>query len=427
MRARSDLAVVAAAFLVAVSGCTPGGGGGGTPPPGSPQISAVNPSHGAAGQAVTMDGANFETDRNLDSVFFGQAQAVVLSATTTEVVCQVPGGVPAGAVQITVTTRSGTSSAAAFTIDPQSAGAPSISSLSPSTGAIGAAVAILGTGFDPSAAGNLVSFNGTRASVRAATSTRIDTTVPSGATSGQVVVETSVGTSNGVTFTVTSSQPASQGNVGSMAGAFLTASQYTSMLVEVGYIQGKAPDQNALNVLQTRLNARCQKPGGIRVVVDGAIPDQGITTWALSDLARVEQQYRTSYSAGNTAVLYFLYVNGGYAGDTTSGATLGLSYTGSSIGVFKDNVIYTKGNPRNRSAVEDSVIVHEAGHNLGLVNIGIPMVTPHEDAQHPGHCSNQACVNYWAVDTNVAPNLLSTIPNDWDAACLSDMHAAGGK
>jgi hypothetical protein len=420
-------AVAAAVVLsVAAAGCGPGSGSG-AQSGAAPVISAIGPDHGAVGQAVTIDGANFETDRALDSVFFGSAQAAVLSATTAEVVCQVPAGAATGSVPVTVSTRSGTSNAVSFTVDPQGAGAPSIRSLSPASGAIGTAVAILGSNFDPTAAGDTVTFNGTRATLVAASATRIDTSVPAGATSGQVVVRTAAGTSNGVTFTVTSTQPSSLGNVGSHATDYLGAVPYSSLLVEVDWIQGEDPDQNALNLLEQRLNERCRKPGGITIKLDSVIPAQGITTWRLSDIQALERRYRGSYSAGNTAVLYFLYLNGGYEDDTSTSQTLGISYTGSSICIFKDSVRVTRGNPANRSAVEDSVLVHEAGHNLGLVNIGVPMQSPHEDSAHSGHCTNTSCVNYWAVDTSLSPRLLSTIPNQWGQECLADLHAAGGK
>ena len=45
-----------------------------------------------------------------------------------------------------------------------------------------------------------------------------------------------------------------------------------------------------------------------------------------------------------------------------------------------------------------AVVSHEFGHVLGLVNQGLPMVEPHEDAAHPGHDAGEDCLMYWAFD-----------------------------
>ncbi len=77
--------------------------------------------------------------------------------------------------------------------------------------------------------------------------------------------------------------------------------------------------------------------------------------------------------------------------------------------------------------IEEAVLVHEAGHNLGLVDNGIPMQTPHKDAQHGNHDSNQNCVMYWAVESSLISQLLGTVPRDYDANCLAELQAAGRK
>src|SRR5207244_2015472 len=83
-------------------------------------------------------------------------------------------------------------------------GTVSISEFTPNGGSIGTAVTIYGTGFSATAAQNSVTFNGTPATVTASTTSRIDTTVPSGGTTGAIGVTSPNGsaTSNG-SFTVT--------------------------------------------------------------------------------------------------------------------------------------------------------------------------------------------------------------------------------
>ena len=81
--------------------------------------------------------------------------------------------------------------------------APSITSLSPTSGAVGVAVTINGTNFGSTQGTSTVKFNGTTATtITSWTATQIKTTVPSGATTGNVVVHASGVDSNGSSFTV---------------------------------------------------------------------------------------------------------------------------------------------------------------------------------------------------------------------------------
>jgi hypothetical protein len=86
------------------------------------------------------------------------------------------GGGGAGA-----TATTGTSSTAATS---------TITSFMPTIGATGDSVTITGANFSAALTGNTVKFNGTQATVTAATATSITATVPSGATSGTLTVTT---------------------------------------------------------------------------------------------------------------------------------------------------------------------------------------------------------------------------------------------
>ena len=81
--------------------------------------------------------------------------------------------------------------------------APTITSLTPSTGAVASSVVIAGTNFRSTQGSSTVSFNGIASTPTAWSATSITAPVPTGATTGPVVVTVGGQASNGSTFTVT--------------------------------------------------------------------------------------------------------------------------------------------------------------------------------------------------------------------------------
>jgi hypothetical protein len=84
---------------------------------------------------------------------------------------------------------------------------PTISSLSPTSGAAGTAVTISGTNFGSSQGTSTVTFNSTAATPTSWSSSSIVVSVPTGATTGNVVVTVGGTASNGVKFTVSTPAP----------------------------------------------------------------------------------------------------------------------------------------------------------------------------------------------------------------------------
>src|SRR5207247_373630 len=79
---------------------------------------------------------------------------------------------------------------------------PSITSLSPTSGAVGDSISLYGTAFGSTQGTSTVTFNGVSATASTWTSTRVIARVPAGATSGPVVVTGGGTASNGASFTV---------------------------------------------------------------------------------------------------------------------------------------------------------------------------------------------------------------------------------
>jgi hypothetical protein len=216
---------------------------------------------------------------------------------------------------------------------------------------------------------------------------------------------------------------------GDFAADFVASGTYTKLTVEVDWVIGEKPAQDALDHLVSVLGAVCDKPDGVTVVLDDEIPAQGGPAWTLAAAGDLADAWRDRYrdpDAGE-AVLHFLYVDGHSADDNDSGRILGYAYRGSSLVMFHETIADAGSGLLGLGAdVEPTVLVHEAGHELGLVDNGAPMQTPHRDEAHGHHDSDDGCVMYWAAETDAIGDLLGGEPLGFDDRCLADLAALRG-
>ncbi|MFT4975191.1 MAG: hypothetical protein ACI8S6_001078 [Myxococcota bacterium] len=224
-------------------------------------------------------------------------------------------------------------------------------------------------------------------------------------------------------------------NTNSTAGDFaydyLTDGDYVTLVVEIDWVSGNEPEASAVAELQSVLEELCRKPGGVEIVLDDEVPPQGSPVWTYEAAEELELSWRDRYhdADGGTAVMYFLFLDGSSEKDTDSGRVLGYAYRGSSLIMFKETMESTGGGLTLSAPIEDTVIVHEAGHVLGLVDNGIPMVSDHRDEDHGNHDDNDECIMYWSVSTDAIVDVLGLGGGsvDFDDECRADMIAAGGK
>jgi hypothetical protein len=163
----------------------------------------------------------------------------------------------------------------------------------------------------------------------------------------------------------------------------------------------------------------------------GAIDDEQITA---DDLFALRAAHRDTFSTATTRAYYVLFVSGYFADASGQKATvLGVSI-GDTIVMFKDvirstNIVLA---PNVVRYVEQSTLIHELAHSIGLTGNGVPLATMHKDAEHGPHCDNQDCVMFWQNDgsadaTRFAQQKLLTGSSIlFDAACLADVDAQTG-
>jgi RHS repeat-associated protein len=163
----------------------------------SPHITSLSATSGAPGTLITISGSGFGLTQGASVVTFNGMTATPTSWSATSIVVPAPSGATTGNVVVTVSGVA--SNGISFTIT--SAG-PSITSLNPTSGAVGTSVTITGTNFGSSQGTSTVKFNGTAGTPTSWSATSIVVPVPSGATTGNVVVTVSGVASNGVNFTL---------------------------------------------------------------------------------------------------------------------------------------------------------------------------------------------------------------------------------
>src|SRR6266568_8302465 len=149
----------------------------------SPTITSLSPTSGAVGASVTITGTNFGSTQGTSSVKFNGTIATPTSWSATSIVTPVPAGAATGNVAVTVSGVA--SNGMSFTVLPT----PTITSLSPTSGAVGASVTITGTNFGSTQGTSTVKFNRTAATPTSWSATSIAVPVPAGATTGKVMVD----------------------------------------------------------------------------------------------------------------------------------------------------------------------------------------------------------------------------------------------
>jgi hypothetical protein len=215
-------------------------------------------------------------------------------------------------------------------------------------------------------------------------------------------------------------------NVGSSSNAFLASDEFTSVTIEIDYVEGFKPTQSALNNLKSFLEARLNKPDGITISLDDEIRSPGGSPYSALETSNLERLHRDYYTVGSNLTAYFIVLDGEFEQENV----LGFAYYNTSMALLGETIDNNSGgfNQPNKEVVETAVIQHEFGHILGLVNNGTNMVQNHEDQANEAHCNVESCLMYFAVRTSDFMNNLTggNVP-ELDAQCIQDLQANGGK
>ncbi|TCC86313.1 IPT/TIG domain-containing protein [Pedobacter hiemivivus] len=156
-------------------------------------VQNVFPANGPAGSQIRITGAGFSSTTGPATVFINGKPALVVSVSDEIIVAEVP--VDAGFGPIVVKVDGKEAKGQNFTYQ-------AISNIKPLSGGKNTKVTITGVGFEELAAGNLIDFNGTSATVLEATKEKLVVLAPDGVKTGPLSVNINGQKTSGPVFTV---------------------------------------------------------------------------------------------------------------------------------------------------------------------------------------------------------------------------------
>lgn len=223
--------------------------------------------------------------------------------------------------------------------------------------------------------------------------------------------------------------------------ALVRSDQFQSLAFELDAVPGRAPYPEVQRDLVNELAGVIDKPGGIYVVQTDEITSRGSDyAWPPSELFSLAEYHYDLSVPSDTIKVQVLALDGHYGKDdpSTGNRTLGVAWDSSHIALFTQVIQESCSSLPLSDAVlrqvdlmsQYGVWLHEVGHVLGLVNLGAPMVTAHEDPAHPGHDVNEHCVMHDHLEQQSALRALQArfvsgdqAPFAFDQACLNDIAA----
>lgn len=183
---------------------------------------------------------------------------------------------------------------------------------------------------------------------------------------------------------------------GSSANDILANTNFDKLQIEIAYVTGFRPTNEAMSQFQTFLQQFTFKEN-IELIFN-ELPSPNKESLNLNeDIGPLELENRTVYSDGTTLGIYIYFADAPAEGDDLDEGlvTLGAVYFNTSMVIYEETVraLANRGNSTIEvSDIEIATLNHEFGHLLGLVNLGSPAVNNHENPDAENHCNVDPCL-----------------------------------
>lgn len=217
--------------------------------------------------------------------------------------------------------------------------------------------------------------------------------------------------------------------IGYSANDILSDKKFTDIYVEVMYVAGFKPSAESLINLTNFIALRTNKSN---IIIEERLINITLkSVYSIEDVRSIEDANRSIFSIENQLAISAMFLNGKSSNDTETNTILGTSYSNTSFVIFEETIQISSNNILGPSKVilESSVILHEFGHLLGLVNQGTSMLVNHEDPANKAHCIDENCLMYYLIEHGKNPHHWvqdGQIPQ-LDTNCMNDLRANGGK
>lgn len=205
---------------------------------------------------------------------------------------------------------------------------------------------------------------------------------------------------------------------------YVSGNVYSSLNVQILYMPSAKPTTAALDNLESFLEDFLDKENITLVLSE--IKSNGQGTYSIDDIRRIEKENRKVFNSGDAFSASMLFVDGDFSENSDNGSVLGVAYNNTSMAVFEKTLQDNAGGlfQPSLSTVETTVMNHEFGHLMGLVNNGAPLTSDHHDSERGAHCTENDCLMYFAVEgsdfiTNLRGGNIPTL----DAQCQSDLNS----
>lgn len=219
-------------------------------------------------------------------------------------------------------------------------------------------------------------------------------------------------------------------SLGASANDLLSDENYTSMNIEIVYVNGYAPKQEAISLFKSFLENRIHKPDGIEISLR-SVSSSGKAPFDIEEIAEIEKETRTVYNSGDEIAVFIYFADGSSEKDEDNRFVLGSAFRNTSMVIYGETIedFANRSGAPSRSDIEAATLNHEFGHLFGLVDLGTEPQSDHKDDEHEGHCNVSGCLMLASIE--FGGGVVDVIEGgripDLDDQCILDLQMNGGR